>query len=222
MLLGGAFMVLVALLLSGSRGGIMSTALGLFVLGALMLGRGRAGAAGQREALLFLALLVAATFLFFGDSFLGRFASEDGLYDRNRMAIYGITLGSILDAPLLGFGYGTFRDVFPLYRDRSIGVEGIWERAHNTYLEIFQGLGLVFGLMLVVSVILLAAMCLKGAAKRRQGATAPCVAAGAAFLVGVHALVDFSLQIQAVTLTFMALLGAGVAQSESSRLALND
>src|SRR5262249_8550174 len=34
-LLGGAFMILVALLLSGSRGGIISTALGLFVLAAL-------------------------------------------------------------------------------------------------------------------------------------------------------------------------------------------
>jgi hypothetical protein len=40
--------------------------------------------------------------------------------------------------------------------------------------------------------------------------------------VGVHALVDFSLQIQAVALTFMAVLGAGVAQSEISQQPLND
>jgi hypothetical protein len=43
-----------------------------------------------------------------------------------------------------------------------------------------------------------------------------------AFLVGAQALVDFSLQIQAITLTFVAVLGAGVAQSESSRLAVRD
>jgi hypothetical protein len=49
-----------------------------------------------------------------------------------------------------------------------------------------------------------------------------CVAVSVAFLAGVHALVDFSLQIQAVTLTFMAVLGAGVAQSKSSRVALHD
>src|SRR5262249_14151811 len=36
-LVGGAFVILVALLLSGSRGGIASTAFGLFVLGALTL-----------------------------------------------------------------------------------------------------------------------------------------------------------------------------------------
>jgi len=48
------------------------------------------------------------------------------------------------------------------------------------------------------------------------------VAAGAAFLVAAHSLVDFPLQIQAIGLTFMALLGAGVSQSKSSRLMLAD
>jgi hypothetical protein len=41
-------------------------------------------------------------------------------------------------------------------------------------------------------------------------------------MVGAHALVDFSLQMQAVVLTFVAALGAGVAQSESSRASLED
>jgi len=50
----------------------------------------------------------------------------------------------------------------------------------------------------------------------------PAVATGVAFLVGVHALVDFSLQIQAVTLTFVAILGAGVAQSTNSRQIIGD
>jgi hypothetical protein len=48
------------------------------------------------------------------------------------------------------------------------------------------------------------------------------VAASVAFLLGVHSLIDFSLQMQAIAVTFMALLGAGVAQSESSRLKLGD
>jgi len=58
--------------------------------------------------------------------------------------------------------------------------------------------------------------------RRKENAIIPTVAAGAACLIGVHTLVDFSLQIQAVALTFMAMLGAGVAQSESSRVALED
>ena len=99
---------------------------------------------------------------------------------------------------------------------------GKWPMAHNTYLEVFQGLGLLFGSMLVASVVVLVLRCVKGAMTRQMNETLPCVAASVAFLLGVHALVDFSLQMQAIAITFMALLGAGVAQSESSRLKLED
>ena len=51
-LLGGAFVILVALLLSGSRGGIVATALGLFVLGALTLRLRKQQFAEQREAII--------------------------------------------------------------------------------------------------------------------------------------------------------------------------
>jgi O-antigen ligase len=138
------------------------------------------------------------------------------------MAVYTITTRSIFDAPVLGYGYGTFADVFPMFRDHSVGTWGKWQMAHDTYLEVFQGLGLLFGSMLVASVVMLVLRCAKGARMRQASETLPCVAAGVAFLLGVHALVDFSLQIQAVAITFMALLGAGVAQSESSRAALED
>jgi O-antigen ligase len=221
LLIGGAFVILVALLLTGSRGGIVATGLGLFVHGLLTFGRRKRGSREQGETLVFVALLVAAAFLVFGDVFVGKIATG-GLSDDNRLAVYAITLRSIMDTPVLGYGYGTFVDIFPMFRDRSIGVMGRWEMAHNTYLEVFQGLGLVFGTMLVGSVVLLVVRCTKGAALRHESATIPCVAASAAFLVGAHALVDFSLQMQAIALTFMALLGAGVAQSESSRLALSD
>ena len=147
--------------------------------------------------------------------------SDRGIADQGRVAVDVIMLRSIFDAPLLGYGYGTFIDVFPMFRDQSISMEGIWEFAHNTYLEVFQGLGLVFGSMLVACVVLLVLKCVNGAINRQDSMT-PQVATSVAILVGVQALVDFSLQMQAVTLTFMALLGAGVAQSESSRLAFND
>ena len=97
-----------------------------------------------------------------------------------------------------------------------------WTMAHNTYLEVFQGLGILFGLMLVASIALLARRCAKGAMTRQENEMIPCVAAGIAFLVGAHSLVDFSLQIEAIAVTFMAVLGAGVAQSQSSRLMLAD
>ncbi len=164
--------------------------------------------------------IVAGVFVAFGDTFFNKLA-EAGLANSNRAGVYIITLKSILDAPLLGYGYGTFADIFPMFRDRSIDIFGVWEQAHSTYLEVFQGLGLIFGSMLVASVVLLVLKCCKGAMARQQ-ITVPCVATGVAFLLGVHAMVDFSLQMQAVCLTFMAILGAGVAQSMSSQLAVSD
>jgi O-antigen ligase len=221
-LLGGAAVLLVALLLSGSRGGIVSMALGLFVLAALTLRPHKQQFAEQRGAIIaFGALLVAAAFLAFGDLVVGKIA-QHGFHDESRMAVYTITMRSILGAPLLGYGYGTFADVFPMFRDQSVSTWGQWQMAHNTYLEVFQGLGLLFGAMLVASVVLLVLRCVKGAMRRQRNETMPCVAASVAMLLGVHTLVDFSLQMQAVAITFMALLGAGVAQSESSRVTLED
>src|SRR5262249_976191 len=221
-LLGGAFVILVALLLSGSRGGIASTTFGLFVLGALTVRLRKQQSAEQREAIIVVgALLVAATFLVFGDAVLGKIAHR-GFHDQSPMAVYIITTRLILAAPLIGYGFGTFADVFPMFRDQSVGSWGQWQLAHNTYLEVLQGLGLLFGSMLIASVLLLVLRCVKGATTRQVNETLPCVAASVAFLLGVHTLVDFSLQIQAIAITFMALLGAGVAQSDSSRLVLED
>ena len=222
-LFGGAFLILVALLLSGSRGGIASTAFGLFVLGTFALRKQRF--AEQRQAIILIifigALVVAITFLIFGDIVIGKI-TQGGLRDESRMAVYIITIRSILAAPVIGYGYGTFADVFPMFRDHSVSTWGSWQMAHNTYLEVFQGLGLLFGSMLLASVVVLVWRCVKGATTRQMNETLSCVAASVASLLGAHSLIDFSLQMQAIAITFMALLGAGVAQSESSRLMLGD
>jgi len=221
-LVAGAFVIVVGLLLTGSRGGLLATGVGLVALVVLMARRHRHRRRRQLLAPMLLGLVLLAAMLFgFGGMVLGNL-DEHGISDASRLSIYLLTWRSILDAPLLGFGYGTFADVFPLYRDRSISVIGVWGQAHDTYLELFQGLGLVFGALLIAAVALLAWRCIQGAARRRHHRFVPAVAASGACLVGVHAVVDFSLQIQAITLCLMALLGAGVAQSESVRIVLAD
>jgi O-antigen ligase len=220
-LFAGAFVTAVALLLTASRGGIAATAFGLFVMGALTLRRRKQQFAQGAIIIVVGALVVGAIFLFFGDVVLGKI-SQLGFGDQGRIGLYVITMRSILAAPWLGYGYGTFVDVFPMFRDQSVTTFGRWSEAHDTYLEAFQGLGLIFGAMLVATVALLVWRCVKAAATRQMNQTLPGVAAGVAFLLGAHALVDFTLQLQAIALTFMALLGAGVAQSESSRLTLAD
>lgn len=221
-LIGAAFVSLVALLLTGSRGGVLATGAGLALVGALVLGRDwRQRRRRPVGAIMVLLAMLVATVFTFGDVF-ARHLDSAGLADSNRLAVFVLTLRSILDAPLFGFGYGTFSDVFPLYRDQSISLQGAWLQAHDSYIEQLQGLGLVFGGMLIAALAVLALRCWRGAIQRQENATIPQVAVGAACLVGLHATADFSLQIQAVTLTFMAILGAGVGQAMSSRFDSGD
>jgi O-antigen ligase len=214
-LLAAGFLISVALVLTGSRGGASATGLSLLIFAVLASkGKRRPEILGVAIALGF--LCVAALLFVFGDPLMDKF-KERGISDPSRVSVYLLTIRSIFDIPIFGYGYGTFVDVFPLYRDRSVGVYGAWEQAHDTYLEIFQGLGLLFGSMLLISVILLVWRCIKSAMMTGENLTVPGFAAAAAVLVGVHALVDFSLQIQAIALTFAASLGAGVAQAERMR-----
>ncbi len=204
---------LAALLLTGSRGGIIATAVAIAAMLLLLTGVDRR-AHGQRPTAYRAVLLTVLAALSIGSLFLSSLTMR-GVYDSDRLAVDAITLRSIADEPGQGFGFGTFADVFPLYRDRSISVSGVWDQAHNTYLEALQGLGLFFGSALIGCIIILVALCARAARQRPQQWCVAGVAVGVSVLIGTHALVDFSLQIQAVTLTFAALLGAGVAQSVS-------
>jgi O-antigen ligase len=216
--LAGGFIILTALFLTGSRAGIAATGVAVAIYAVLA---GYSGA--RRKSVSWLALIlgfmITGIGLGFGMSLRDKVVNL-GLFDPNRLAVYRLTLRSIIDRPWLGWGYGTFVDVFPIYRDGSIDKSGTWAQAHNTYLEVIQGLGILFGTIALVLAALLVARCVKGAISRRENAFVPLVAVSATVLVGGHALIDFSVQIQAVALTVAALLGAGVAQARSARLSL--
>lgn len=211
----GAFVLALALVRTGSRGGILASVLGITVLITVGFMRGRN--ANTAVASLLGILAAGAAIFVFGDFFAGRLLVL-GLNAADRLAVYWLTILSILDVPWKGYGYGTFEFVFPMYRDNSLSAVGIWDKAHNTYLEMVQGLGIPAALLFFAMVLILVWRCVHAALTRRSSATAALVATSSSVLVGLHSFVDFSMQIQAVALTWTALLGAGVAQSWSGRV----
>jgi O-antigen ligase len=213
-----AFIVGVALILTGSRGGFFATLGGLLTFLLLTGVRGRKNAATLGFGLLMIGLTIAAAIFNYGDFLADRLTTQ-GLASDDRLAVYSLTWGSIADAPLLGFGDGTFQEIFPMYRDKTIDLLGVWDKAHNSYLELLQGLGVPVALLFLAAIVQLAGRCIFAALTRRDSVTAPLAASAATVIVGLHAFVDFSLQIQAVALTWVALLGAGTAQSWSSKIA---
>lgn len=221
--LGALFVLLACLLLSASRGGVLSTFCGLatlFFLTTRNRGRkhfrtketmaGRFILVGLCGGAIVLALLI------FGDLLLGR-VSDSGLADAGRLFVYRTTSDAIMSSPVLGWGYGSFVSVFPMFFDGSGDVFVSWDLAHNTYLEIFLGCGLLAGSLLIAAVVWPAVACARGALARERDASLPAIGAAVSALVGLHALVDFSLQYPGVSLTYALVLGFGFAQARSSR-----
>jgi len=199
-----------ALLLTGSRGGLLSTTLGLI---ALLAAFAAAPAVRSRHVAVLISAVVIcaiAIFVYSGDITAERLAELD-LENDQRLDVYELTLEAIGDAPWLGSGYGTFEDVFRIYRDERIS--GTYTMAHNTYLENALELGLPAAGLLFLSIAALFGRCLIGARIRRRNAIYPCIGVGATVLIAAHATVDFSLQIPAVATTYALLMGAAVAQS---------
>jgi O-antigen ligase len=205
-----------ALLLTASRGGTFSALFGLLVLAGAFF---RAGALPARPASIIAGSIVVAGVLVFalsGEHLAKRLEHLDPEMD-GRAAVYTTVLGAVADAPVLGAGYGTFPDVFPLYRDASIAHTARWEAAHNTYLENLLELGVPAATALFASIAACARICWLGIRRRRRHRVYPMVGLAVTALVAAHATVDFSLQIPAVSYAYAFLLGIACAQSFPSQ-----
>ena len=104
-----------------------------------------------------------------------------------------------------------------MYRNASIPVSALVDKAHNTYLEIVLELGLPFAICLFAAVFGLSLLCFRGLRRRRRNRHYPAIGIATTLLVAVHSLIDFSLQIPAVAVSYAFVMGIAVAQSESTR-----
>jgi O-antigen ligase len=203
----------VALYLTGSRGGVVSSALGLVVfLAAVAM---RAGPVSRQPGLVVtgcVALLVV--FLATGGGFAARMISASNTLGE-RENVYRITADLIMQRPFVGTGYGTFADVFRTERDAS--VTHVYDKAHNVYLEDALELGIPGAALLAFAVGGAFFRCIAGSSGRNPGRVYACLGIGATVLVAVHGIVDFSPELPAVAATFALLLGAAVAQSGRSK-----
>jgi len=203
-----------ALLLTDSRGGFLSTCVGMI---ALFMASAASRGMRTRHAMAMAMGAFSVGVAFFvlsGDTITGRLAGTD-FENENRIAAYKLSMVAVSNSPWLGAGYGTFKEVFRMYRDETI--PGIYDKAHNTFLEYALELGIPASLSLLLAVIYAVSYCAVGIRRRRRDVIYPTIAFSAAVLVGSHSMVDFSLQIPAVGATFSLILGIGCAQSWSSR-----
>lgn len=204
----GFALVILALVGTQSRMGLFATACGL----ALVLMLAPAGQTGRRRLWAALA----------GVAVLGLLAAP-GVLERSlfvagageaRAELYRQVWQMIRARPLAGYGLDAFAPAFELFHAPPVSAQYVWDLAHSSYLTLWVEAGLVVGSLPMLAGALalrrLARRAVPGAAEGAAGALAR-AGLGALTLGAIHALVDFSLEMQANLFLLLALVALGLA-----------
>jgi O-antigen ligase len=174
-------------------------------------------------------LLIVGLFALFAGRSLHRMEAQSAA--DARWCSFASTIEAIEDHPWLGTGFAAFQDVFPTYRKAECaGIHGVWDRAHNFFLEGYLGLGLPFAIALCAGYGALVGVGLRGLRRRRRLRFAPAMGLASLLLASLHAIVDFSPQIPGFAVYFAAVMastltissGNGARASRGGRRARRD
>jgi O-antigen ligase len=203
--------LLSAIMATGSRMGLFATFCGLATASLLRL-------TTWKSRLLALAVLMTGGIAFlsvYGAGTLERMITVERDSD-SRLTLYSDTLDMIADRPLLGFGAQSFEYAFTLYDTDPGNSAFTFDKAHSTYLTHWSELGIVFGSLPILIVVLIGFRLLHSRFGQGLRDTEICAALGVIVLAAVHSIVDFSLEIEAVTFLFVTILAIGVATAHES------
>ncbi len=207
----------VAVVLTGSRAGVVCTVLGLavFAIG-LLIARDIRPRTFVVGALLGSAAL-AGMLLLSGGFLAKRLTTETA--PEARAAVFDVARSAVKARPWTGQGLGGFGPAFNRANDGRAVFDTYVDLAHNSYLELAVEAGfpaLLLNLALLGVVVL---SCFRGLRARERGSSTCIAAIAIAALVGVHSLVDFGIQMPAVAATFMLLMGVAMAQGLTAETA---
>jgi O-antigen ligase len=204
----------VALVMSGSRGGLVALVAAIFFM---ILVTSKAKSANQVAlkaglAVLLLALIVLGSIFVGGESSLTRFAetaaSDD--FSADRFHIWSVTWKVIVEYLPFGAGIGAFAAAYTPF-DTMNGL-GRVEQAHNDYLQILADAGLVGLALAVFFIFVLFRTGIR--ATRTENIYRRGIAVGAlsgCFAILIHSIFDFVLHTTAVSVMFLTLAGLVVA-----------
>lgn len=199
----------VALLLSGSRGGLVALLAEIFFLVILTTKTKSYGQAALKIGLAaaLVAVIVAGSIFIGGESSLTRLAETSASQDftTDRTHIWSVTLEIIKDNFPFGAGLGAFGVAYTPY-DSMSGLERV-EQAHNDYLQVLADagiVGLIIGAFFVFWLFRTGWQRAKTENAFRRGAAIGALAG--CFAVLVHSIFDFVLHTTAISLLFLMLV----------------
>jgi hypothetical protein len=142
------FVCLAAMFMTGSRAGVVLSLLALVIAFTLFFRRDLPRRTGVLTAVLGAGAMALVLLQFMGAGVNARFDAQ-GAADGGRFGTYLATLRMIGDHPWLGTGIGTFAWAYPAYRPADVSLWGVWDRAHDTLLEIAADMGIPYAALVV-------------------------------------------------------------------------
>jgi tetratricopeptide (TPR) repeat protein len=218
------------ILLTKSRGGIMGTAAAIatvclvFIFGrrpnladSLSAGRRR-----RRIIISVLLILLLGSAVLYGwfrlpESFPISPPHPEVLSIRTRLSIWRSTVAIFLARPVTGWGWGTFRYLYPAFKEA-----GVWytvPHAHNEFLQLLAEGGVIGFALVAFSLVLALGELVKkySASPRSVSGLLALGAAGSLVCAAVHSGFDFILRLPANALFLAALVGLGLSAGMDQR-----
>ncbi|MHB8485782.1 MAG: O-antigen ligase family protein [Candidatus Acidiferrales bacterium] len=202
---------IIALLLTGSRGGIVSFVFEVGVLALIVY-----VARSKKSQIVPFAIVLLVALLAMGwlgaNRVLDRFSSHaDELTANRRVTMLKGTWHVFLDHPLIGCGLGTLVSVYPRYEPHYDGK--IVDHAHNDYVEALAETGIAGGICGLAFFLLWLREARMRLAREQTSLSEAIHAAGVTACAGmmVHSFVDFNLHIPANGLVFLVMVALGAA-----------
>jgi O-antigen ligase len=209
----GWLILVITLVATNSRMGLFAACCGMIASVILTLVKKTVGT--SRTAiwvfLLLIPVIVGFGMLGYGAIFVERIGDVSAASDV-RMQLYRQVLTMIEARPFIGFGGNSFEYTYPLFHQAPVSFDLVWDKAHSTYLTLWVEYGLIFGSvpLIIVGIILFQ---LSAAYVRAPGQEMLLRCGIGVILVGaVHSLVDFSLEIEAVTFAFVVIVATAWAR----------
>ena len=198
-------------LISGSRGGFGATIGGLLALGYLLIhGRENFGASFRRMIAVGV-LVVLGVVVIAGGSLLSKAVTSSNNF--NRVLIWKASLAAVRQSPLLGWGLGSYPDVYAINQPKEIILPN--DKAHSTPIEVLVEMGIPGGIAAMLVVLIPWWTAFRATLRRRRQRYLTAAAFAVVSVPILHSMIDFSLQIPAIAFMSSAFLGLGWAHAFS-------
>jgi O-antigen ligase/tetratricopeptide (TPR) repeat protein len=213
LLLGtGAILMAVSILLSVSRGGIITLSIAFLFF---VLFSARITEDPRTRWAVVLTVLVVLLITWFGwepiTRKFGNLWGEQGLNTSGRLPVLRDSLEITRSFPLVGSGFGTFIHVFPMVR--TYAGDAVFDHAHNDYIEVLADGGIIGFLLCGWFVVAVLAHAIRNLIRRHDRY---CILLASGSLTGMlallfHSLADFQMYNGANGLYFFFLCGLTVS-----------